>query len=372
MIDQVHTSYNKSVSDAYHKLPQGCWEDMIDCETNFVVDLNNPQTALTVDTQSMMKFRLGHMANKSPMPQQLQREMRYVRDALRKHLKHLNDPTIHQKLSDGKATNPTEFFFRLGFTGMGILKHAEDLLWTSLGQNLKLVTKHYQTLTDQWKEVEEVKVGFADTLRKVYKHAVQLVHVNNALFKLSENWTVKPTSGWPFERKEIGCAEIVNECFDKTESICSEYPHAVHEAYTAIRMWFLKAFEEMDAVSGTDKQVREAALLTILFGKANKFQSEKQYNTMTVPGSSLDSAPDDSATSLDEDATVSSLGNESASHSSIPKKRTTRNTGTNKIKPKKAKTHHSDKWKQLIPDDKGEQQDIRSMSPSKWPHLFVS
>jgi len=163
IVDEVHKSYNKSVNDAYHKLPQGCWEDMIDCETNFVVDLNNPQTALTVDTQSMMKFRLGHMVSRSPMPQQLQREMRYARVALRKHLKYLNDPTIHQKLSDGSATNPTEFFFQLGFTGMGILKHAEDLLWTSLGQNLKLVKKHHRTLIDLWNEVVEMKVGFADT-----------------------------------------------------------------------------------------------------------------------------------------------------------------------------------------------------------------
>ena len=203
----------------------------------------------------------------------------------------------------------------------------------------------------------------------MYQQAVQLVHVNNTLFKLSENWTVKPTSGWPYERKEISCAEVINECLDKTESICSEYPHAVHEAFKPIRLWYLKSFEAIGTVSGTDKQVREAALLTILFSKANKFQSEKQYNTMTVPGLSLDSAPDNPATSLDEDATVSSLGNESSSHSSIPKKRATRSTGTNKTKLKKAKTHHSDKWKQLIPDDKGEQQDIRSMSPSKWPHL---
>lgn len=165
-IDEVHTSYNKSVHDAYHKLPQGCWEDMVDCETNFIVDLNDPQMALTVDTQSLIKFRLEHMVKRSPMASQLHREMRYVRLALRKHLKHLNDPTIHQKLSDGSATNPTEFFFQLGFTGMGILKRAEDHLWRSLGQNLKLVKTHHKMLTDQWNKVVDMKVGFADTLRK--------------------------------------------------------------------------------------------------------------------------------------------------------------------------------------------------------------
>ena len=120
-----------------------------------------------------------------------------------------------------------------------------------------------------------MRVGFADTLRKVYKHAVQLVHVNNKLFKLSENWTIKPTSGWPYERKHISCAEVINECLDKTESICPEYSHAVHEAFNLIRQWYLESFETLDAVSGTDKQVREAALLTILFNKADKFQSEK-------------------------------------------------------------------------------------------------
>ena len=78
------------------------------------------------------------------MPQQLQREMRYVRVALSKHLKCLDDPTTHQKLLDGGATNPTEFYFQLGYTGMSVLKHAEDLLWTSLGQNLKLFKKYYK------------------------------------------------------------------------------------------------------------------------------------------------------------------------------------------------------------------------------------
>ena len=139
MIDEVHASYNKTVSDSYHKLPQGNWEEMIEYETNFVVNLNDPQTAMKINTQSKMKFRLGHMANKSSMAQQLQREMRYVRFGLRRHLKFLNDPLIHQKLSDGMATNPTESFFRLGYTGMGVLKSAEDLLWISLGQNLDAI-----------------------------------------------------------------------------------------------------------------------------------------------------------------------------------------------------------------------------------------
>ena len=90
---------------------------------------------------------------------------------------------------------------------------------------------------------------------------------------------------------------------------------------------------------------------------------------MIVSESSSDSVPDNTAASLDESATVSSLGNDSVVRGSIPKKRTPRGTGTNKTKPKRAKTHHSEDWERLIPDDNGVQHDIRGMTPSKWPHL---